>query len=100
MPPRIRSSVTIIRRRKMKISGGELISRAMLASAAAIVAAAETMTAAQAADAGLKKAPPIQYVKTCSIYGNGFFQLPGTVFCAAFRGQLQIDTNFEHQKDL
>jgi hypothetical protein len=83
----------------MKISGGELRIGVLLGSAAAIVAAAETMTAAQAADAALKKAPPVQYVKVCDIYGNGFFQLPGTVFCAAFRGQLQVDTNFEAGKD-
>ena len=83
----------------MKISGGEMIIGVLLGSAAAIVAAAEAMTAAQAADAALKKVPPVQYVKACSIYGNGFFQLPGTVFCAAFRGQLQVDTNFEAGKD-
>src|SRR6202035_4590406 len=92
------SSVTPIGRRKMKISGGEIIG-VLLGSAAAIVAAAETMTAAQAADAAIKKAPPVQYVKVCDIYGNGFFQLPGTVFCAAFRGQLQVDTNYEAGKD-
>src|ERR1700738_5571064 len=83
----------------MKISGGEMIIGVLLGSAASIVGAAELMTAAQAADAALKKAPPVQYVKACSIYGNGFFQLPGTVFCAAFRGQLQVDTNFEAGKD-
>ena len=79
----------------MKISGGKSRIGALLGSAAAIVAIAESMTAAQAADAAIKKAPPVQYVKVCDIYGNGFFQLPGTVFCAAFRGQLQVDTNFE-----
>src|SRR6202045_3801202 len=83
----------------MKISGGEMLIGVLLGSAAAIVAAAETMTAAQEADAALKQAPPVQYVKVCDIYGNGFFQLPGTVFCAAFRGQLQVDTNFEAGKD-
>jgi len=83
----------------MKISGGERITGALLGSAAAIFAAADTMTPAHAADAALKKAPPVQYVKACSIYGNGFYQLPGTVFCLAYRGQLQIDTNFEAQRD-
>src|SRR5260221_197117 len=83
----------------MKVSGGEMLVGVLLGSAAAIVAAAETSTAAQAADAALKKAPPVQYVKVCDIYGNGFFQLPGTVVCAAFRGQLQVDTNFEAGKD-
>ena len=73
----------------MKISGGASRIGVLLGSAAAVVAAAETMTAAQAADAAIKKAPPVKYVKACDIYGNGFFQLPGTVFCLAYRGQLQ-----------
>ena len=81
----------------MKISRGTI--GVLLGSPATIIAAAETMTVAQAADAALKKAPPVQYVKVCDIYGSGFFQLPGTVFCAAFRGQLQVDTNFEAGKD-
>jgi len=82
----------------MKVSGGRRIIRVLLGSAAAMVAA-QSMTAAQAADAPLKKAPAVQFVKACSIYGNGFFQLPGTVFCLAYRGQLQVDTNYEAQKD-
>jgi Porin subfamily len=83
----------------MKISGGERIIGVLLGSVAAIVAAADTMTAAQAADAALKKAAPVKFVKVCDIYGNGFFQLPGTVFCLAYRGQLQVDTNFEAPRD-
>ena len=79
--------------------GGAGLMKVLLGSAAAIVAVAETLTAAQAADVALKKGPPVQYVRVCDIYGAGFFQLPGTVFCAAFRGQLQVDTNFEAGKD-
>ena len=67
----------------------------LLGSAAALVTAAATPQVAKAGDAPLKKAAPVQFVKICEIYGPGFFQLPGTVFCAAFRGQLQVDTNYE-----
>jgi hypothetical protein len=75
--------------------GGAGLMKVLLVSAAAIVAA-ETLTAA---DTALKKAPPVQYVRVCDIYGAGFFQLPGTVFCGALRGQLQVDTNLEAGKD-
>jgi hypothetical protein len=80
------------------LTGGVGLTRFVLGSAA-VLFAAEAGTTAQAADAALKKAPPVKYVKVCDIYGAGFFQLPGTVFCAAFRGQLQVDTNFEAGKD-
>ena len=60
--------------------GGAGLMKVLLVSAAAIVAAAETLTAARAANTALKKAPPVQYVRVCDIYGAGFFQLPGTVF--------------------
>jgi hypothetical protein len=78
--------------------GGAGLMKVLLVSAAAIVAA-ETLTVAQAADTALKKAPPVQHVRVCDIYGAGFFQLPGTVFCSAFRGQSQVDANFEAGKD-
>ena len=81
-----------------KLTGGAGLMKVLLGSAAALFAAGASTTT-QAADAALKKAPPVQYVKVCDIYGAGFFQLPGTVFCAAFRGQLQVDTNFEAGKD-
>src|SRR5689334_10736383 len=81
----------------MRTSGGRGTIRILLGCAAAIIADAETQ--AHAADAAFKKAPPPQFVKICDIYGAGFFQLPGTAFCGAFRGQLQVDTNFEAGKD-
>jgi hypothetical protein len=65
--------------------GGAGSMKVLLVSAATIVAA-ETLTAAQAADTALKKAPSVQYVRVCDIYGAGFFQLPGTVFAARSAG--------------
>jgi Porin subfamily len=55
---------------------------------------------AQAADAMLKKAPAVQYVKICDMYGAGFFQIPGTQTCLQLRGSIQIDSAFQPTKDL
>src|ERR1700745_405980 len=48
----------------------------LLGSAAGLVAAA----GAQAADLPVK-AKPVEYVKVCSLYGAGFWYVPGTDTC-------------------
>src|SRR5947199_1618935 len=48
----------------------------LLGSAAGVVAVA----GAQAADMPVK-AKPVEYVKICSLYGAGFYYLPGTDIC-------------------
>src|SRR5579872_1702877 len=83
----------------MRRLGGRSATRPILLGSAALLVTVGTMPLAHAADAQLKKAPPVQFVRVCDMYGPGFFQLPGTVFCAAFRGQLQVDTNFEAGRD-
>ena len=88
----------------MKISGGRIgigdgAKNALLGSAAALFAVVGAGTGANAADAAIKKAPPVQFVKVCDLYGAGFWQMPGTPFCVAFRGQLQVDTNVVPSKD-
>jgi hypothetical protein len=71
----------------------------LLGSAAATIAVTGgATTGAQAADAMLKKAPPIQYVRICDMYGARFFQIPGTTVCMAIRGSLQIDQAVEPTK--
>ena len=45
----------------------------LLGSAASLVA----VTGAQAADLPVK-AKPVEYVKVCSLYGAGFWYVPGT----------------------
>src|SRR5215469_3404053 len=72
----------------------------LLSSAAATMAVTAGNTGALAADALLKKAPPIQYVKICDQYGAGFFVIPGTQTCLQLRGSLQIDMAFQQNKDL
>lgn len=61
----------------------------VLGSAAALVA----MTGAQAADLPLK-AKAVEYVKVCSLYGAGFYYMPGTDTCIKFGGYLRVDTTF------
>jgi len=57
-----------------------------LGSAAALIA----MGSAQAADLPLK-AKAVEYVKVCSIYGAGFYYIPGTDTCIKLGGYLRAD---------
>jgi hypothetical protein len=58
----------------------------VLGSAAALVA----MGGAQAADLPVK-AKAVEYVKVCSLYGAGFYYIPGTDTCLKFGGYLRVD---------
>jgi hypothetical protein len=40
------------------------------------------------------KAKAVEYVKICSLYGAGFFYIPGTDTCIKLGGYLRIDTTF------
>ena len=57
----------------------------LLGTAAAFAAAA----GAQAADMPVK-AKPVQYVKICSLYGDGFYYIPGTDTCLKLGGYLRV----------
>ncbi|MBI4366202.1 MAG: porin, partial [Deltaproteobacteria bacterium] len=59
----------------------KMVKSLLLGAAAGIVA----MTGAQAADLPVK-AKPVQYVKICSLYGAGFFYIPGTDTCIKVGG--------------
>jgi len=61
----------------------------ILGSAAALVA----MSGAQAADLPVK-AKAVEYVRICSLYGAGFFYIPGTDTCIKLGGFLRVDTTF------
>ncbi|MDE5458960.1 porin [Bradyrhizobium sp. CSA112] len=59
-----------------------------------LILASATMFAgvgAQAADLPVK-VKPIEYVKVCSLYGVGFYYIPGTDTCMRIGGYLRIDT--------
>ena len=51
------------------------------------------MGGAQAADLPVK-AKAVEYVKVCSLYGAGFFYIPGTDTCIKLGGYLRVDTSF------
>ena len=63
-----------------------IVKSLLLGSAAGLVAVA----GAQAADLPVK-AKPVEYVKICNLYGDGFFYLPGTETCIRIGGSAQAD---------
>jgi hypothetical protein len=58
----------------------------LLGSAATLTAIAS----AQAADLPVK-AKPVEYVKICSLYGEGFYYIPGSDICLKIGGYVQSD---------
>ena len=61
----------------------------ILGSAAGLLA----ISGAQAADLPVK-AKAVEYVRICSLYGAGFFYIPGTDTCIKLGGYLRVDTTF------
>src|ERR1043166_9237327 len=61
----------------------------LLGGAAGLAAA----TGAQAADLPVK-AKPVEYVKLCSLYGQGFFYIPGTDTCIKIGSWVRYDQYF------
>ncbi len=61
----------------------------VLGSAAALLA----MSGAQAADLPIK-AKAVEYVRVCSLYGAGFFYIPGTDTCIKLGGYLRVESAF------
>ena len=64
----------------------KMVKSLMLGSAAGLVA----MSGAQAADLPVK-AKAVEYVKICSLYGAGFFYIPGTDTCIKLGGYLRAE---------
>ncbi|QQO23704.1 porin [Bradyrhizobium diazoefficiens] len=63
--------------------------RLLLGSAAALIA----VGGAQAAELPVK-AKAIEYVKVCSLYGAGFYYIPGTDTCIKLSGYVRADVTF------
>src|SRR6185369_5779843 len=61
----------------------------ILSSAAGLMA----LSGAQAADLPVK-AKAVEYVRICSLYGAGFFYIPGTDTCIKIGGYLRADVTF------
>jgi len=51
------------------------------------------MSGAQAADLPVK-AKAVEYVRICSLYGAGFYYIPGTDTCIKLGGYVRVDTTF------
>ena len=66
-----------------------MIKSLVLGSAAGLIA----LSGAQAADLPVK-AKAVEYVRICSLYGAGFFYIPGTDTCIKLGGYLRVDTTF------
>src|SRR6201991_1080088 len=67
----------------------KMVKSLVLGSAAALIA----MSGAKAADLPVK-AKAVEYVRICSLYGAGFFYIPGTDTCIKLGGYLRVDTTF------
>src|SRR6266496_5915934 len=61
----------------------------ILGTAASLIA----FGGAQAADLPVK-AKAVEYVKVCSLYGAGFYYIPGTDTCIRIGGQLRAEVSF------
>jgi hypothetical protein len=67
----------------------KMVKSLLLGSAAGLVAVA----GAQAADLPVK-AKPVQYVKICSLYGAGFYYIPGTDTCIKIGGWVRMQMGY------
>ncbi|HUC52115.1 MAG TPA: porin [Xanthobacteraceae bacterium] len=64
----------------------KMVKSLLLGTAAGLVA----VTAGQAADLPVK-AKPVEYVKVCSLYGAGFYYMPGTDLCLKIGGWVRAE---------
>src|SRR5436190_13054558 len=67
----------------------KMVKSLLLGTAAGLFAVA----GAQAADMPVK-AKPVQFVKICSLYGDGFYYIPGTDTCLKLGGYLRIQAEY------
>jgi hypothetical protein len=64
----------------------KMVKSLLLGSAAGVVA----VSMGQAADLPVK-AKPVEYVKVCSLYGAGFYYMPGTDMCIKIGGWVRVE---------
>ena len=64
----------------------KMVKSLILGSAASVLA----LGGAQAADLPVK-AKAVEYVKICSLYGAGFYYIPGTDTCIRIGGAIRLD---------
>jgi Porin subfamily len=67
-------------------------------TALGLLASVAALSTASAADLpSKKKAAPVEYVKVCSTYGEGFFYVPGSQSCLRISGQVRADAMIGHK---
>lgn len=69
----------------------KMVKSLLLGSAAGFVAVA----GAQAADLPVK-AKPVEYVKVCSLYGAGYYYIPGTDICMRVGGYVRAEWSYKY----
>jgi hypothetical protein len=67
----------------------KMVKSLLLGTAAGLVA----VSAGQAAELPVK-AKPVEYVKVCSLYGAGFYYMPGTDICLKIGGYVRAETTY------
>ena len=72
----------------------KMVKSLLLVSAAGLVA----VSGAQAADLPVK-AKPVEYVKVCSLYGVGFYYIPGTDICMKIGAYFRAEYAFGNMAD-
>src|SRR5258707_9015125 len=78
------SELSVTRKRNSESSMTAM--KSLLLSSASVLVA----LGAQAADLPVK-AKPVEYVKICSLYGEGFYYIPGTDICLKIGGYVRAD---------
>jgi hypothetical protein len=73
----------------------KMVKSLLLGSAAGLVAVA----GAQAADLPVK-AKPVEYVKVCSLYGAGYYYIPGTDICMKVGGYIRQEWSYNYGENL
>src|ERR1700722_18417404 len=63
----------------------QMVKRFLLGTAAGFVAVAADMPV---------KARPVQYVKICTLYGDGYYYIPGSDTCIRIGGYLRLDVGW------
>ena len=72
----------------------KLVKSLLLGSATALIA----VSGASAADLGVKKPSPVEYVKVCNTYGAGFFYIPGSNTCLKIGGRVRAEYQYQEFK--
>src|SRR5262245_48211556 len=67
----------------------KMVKSLLLGTAAGLV----TVATAQAADMPVK-AKPVLYVKICTLYGDGFYYIPGTNTCLKLGGYVRVQVEY------